>query len=175
LVDVLDWYAVWPPRGARAAAFFSAKALALIPARANNFQNAIESLTTGTSGTVLLPERLTQVGLSAAAVGSLAKLLESNLRIRNGGAMVSEDFRKQALGYGLTTAHILYRRPDHRWLLQSYIWQNYDLFPEFPELHRFLAFWQEKLEGPLHSVRVAHCKLIKPAEIKAIDGEFRLH
>jgi uncharacterized protein Usg len=59
-------------------------------------------------------------------------------------AMVSEDFRKQTLGYGLTTAHILYRRPDHRWLLQSYIWQNYDLFPEFPELHRFLAFWQMK-------------------------------
>ena len=89
--------------------------------------------------------------------------------------MVSEDFRKQVSGYGLTTAHILYRRPDHRWLLQSYVWQNYDLFPEFPELHRFLSFWQEKLEGPLHSVRVAHCKLIKPAELKAIGGEFRLH
>jgi hypothetical protein len=41
--------------------------------------------------------------------------------------MVSEDFRKQVSGYGLTTAHILYRRPDHRWLLQSYVWQNYDL------------------------------------------------
>ena len=58
---------------------------------------------------------------------------------------------------------------------ESYVWQNYDLFPEFPELHRFLTFWQEKLEGPLHSVRVAHCKLIKPAELKAIDREFRLH
>jgi uncharacterized protein Usg len=46
--------------------------------------------------------------------------------------MVSEDFRKQVSGYGLTTAHILYRRPDHRWLLQSYVWQNYDLFPNFP-------------------------------------------
>lgn len=89
--------------------------------------------------------------------------------------MVSEDFRKQVSGYGLTTAHILYRRPDHHWLLQSYVWQNYDLFPEFPELHRFLAFWKEKLEGPLHSVRVAHCKLIKPAELQAINDEFRLH
>src|SRR5262245_30748626 len=49
-------------------------------------------------------------------------------------AMVSEDFRKQALGYGLTTAHILYRRPDYSWLLQSSVWQNYDLLPEFPEL-----------------------------------------
>jgi uncharacterized protein Usg len=88
---------------------------------------------------------------------------------------VSSDFLKQVNGYGLTTAHILYRRPDYQWLLQSYVWQNYDLFPEFPELQRFLTFWQEKLEGPLHSVRVAHRKLIKPAELKAIDGEFRLH
>jgi hypothetical protein len=28
---------------------------------------------------------------------------------------------------------------------------------------------------PLHSVTVAHARLIKPAEIRAIDGEFRLH
>ena len=33
----------------------------------------------------------------------------------------------------------------------------------------------EKLEGPLHSVMVAHSRLIKPAELKAIDGEFRLN
>lgn len=89
--------------------------------------------------------------------------------------MVSSDFQKQALGFGLTTAEILYRRPDHNWLLQSYVWQQYDLFPEFPELTKFLEFWKAKLEGPLHSVRVAHSKLIKPAELKAIDGVFRLH
>ena len=39
--------------------------------------------------------------------------------------MTSQDFRKQVEGYGLTTANILYRRPDHPWLLQSYVWQNY--------------------------------------------------
>jgi uncharacterized protein Usg len=90
-------------------------------------------------------------------------------------ALASEDFRRQLAGYGLTTAHILYRRPDHPWLLQSYIWQKYDLFPRFPELQKFLEFWMEKLDGPLHSVQVAHAKLIKPAELRAIDGEFRLH
>jgi uncharacterized protein Usg len=88
---------------------------------------------------------------------------------------VSEDFKRQLAGYGLTTAEILYRRPDHRWLLQSYVWQNYDLFPKFPALQDFLSFWQDKLEGPLVSVTVAHSKLIKPAELKAIDGLFRLH
>jgi uncharacterized protein Usg len=89
--------------------------------------------------------------------------------------VASEDFRKQVLGYGLTTAHILYRMPDHPSLLQTYVWQNYDLFPKFPALHDFLAFWQEKLDGPLYSVTVAHSRLIKPAELRAIDGIFWLH
>ena len=89
--------------------------------------------------------------------------------------MASEDFRRQLEGYGLTTARILYRRPDHPWLLQTYVWQDYDLWPAFPTLQKFLAFWQKTLEGPLHSVMVAHSRLIKPAELKAINGEFRLH
>ena len=46
--------------------------------------------------------------------------------------VTTQDFQKQVEGYGLTTANILYRRPDHPWLLQSYVWQNYDLLPRFP-------------------------------------------
>ncbi len=85
------------------------------------------------------------------------------------------DFEKQLQGYGLTTAEIIYRRPDHRWLLQSYIWQNYDLLPELPQLNKFLKFWEDKLEGPLLQVIVAHSRLIKPHEIRPVNGVFRLH
>jgi uncharacterized protein Usg len=89
--------------------------------------------------------------------------------------MASQDFQRQLSGYGLTTAQILYRRPDHPWLLQTYIWQDYDLCPKFPELHGFLMFWRKSLDGALHSVTVAHSRLIKPAELRAIGSEFRLH
>jgi uncharacterized protein Usg len=89
--------------------------------------------------------------------------------------MALKDFQKQLAGYGLTTANILYRRPDHPWLLQSYVWQAYDLCPSFPELQRFLDFWRASLEGDLHSVTVAHSRMIKPAELRAVDGVFRLH
>jgi uncharacterized protein Usg len=89
--------------------------------------------------------------------------------------MLSEDFKKQVKGYGLTTAEILYRRPDHPWLLQTYVWQNYDLCPDFPELNQFLDFWQKSIEGALHTVTVAHSRLIKPSEIKPVDGVFRLN
>ena len=90
-------------------------------------------------------------------------------------ASSEEDFKKQVEGYGLTTAEILYRRPDHPWLLQTYVWQNYDLCPNFPELNGFLRFWQKSIEGVLHTVIVAHSRLIRPSEIKAVDGVFRLH
>jgi uncharacterized protein Usg len=89
--------------------------------------------------------------------------------------VTTHDFQKQVEGYGLTTANILYRRPDHPWLLQSYVWQNYDLYPNFPELQCFLEFWQKSLEGVLHSVTVAHSHLVKPVEIKTVYGIFRLH
>jgi uncharacterized protein Usg len=89
--------------------------------------------------------------------------------------MVSSDFIRQLDGYGLTTAHILYRLPDHPVLLQEYVWQAYDVAPKFPELHRFLTFWERSLDGRLHSVRVAHKGLISPSEVKTIAQEFRLH
>jgi uncharacterized protein Usg len=68
-------------------------------------------------------------------------------------------------GFGLTTAQIIYRLPDHHQLLQEFVWQHLDVFPEFPALGKFLAFWEEKIEGPIHSVTVAHARLIKPAEL----------
>ncbi|TDK37596.1 aspartate-semialdehyde dehydrogenase [Rhizobium deserti] len=88
--------------------------------------------------------------------------------------MMSE-MEKMLKGYGLTTAQILYRLPDHRSLLQTYLWQDYDLAPDFPEMKGFLKFWQEKLEGPLHSVRYVHRKLISAGEWRAVNGEFILH
>ena len=89
--------------------------------------------------------------------------------------MASQDFARQLAGYGLTTANILYRLPDHPAFLQSYIWQEYDLAPRFPELRAFLDFWRRELEGPLHSVTVAHSQLIRPAEIVSVNGVLTLH
>lgn len=89
--------------------------------------------------------------------------------------MVSEDFIRQLEGYGLTTATILYRIPNHRSVLQTYIWQQYDLAPRFPVLQKFLEFWRRELEGPLHSVTVAHAQLLRPAEIRTVNGVLTLH
>lgn len=84
-------------------------------------------------------------------------------------------FCQQLRGYRLTTAEIIYRMPDHPDLLQTYVWQELDLAPEFPVLRQFLDFWQRNLDGKLHTVRVATAALIKPAEFRLNPNLLTLH
>lgn len=83
---------------------------------------------------------------------------------------------KQMLeNYRLTTAEILYHFPDHPSLLQTYVWQELDLTPDFPELMQFLNFWDRSLDGKIHSVTVAECSIIKPSEYRYFDNQTLIH
>jgi len=90
-------------------------------------------------------------------------------------AIPDRDFRAQLTGFSLTTAEILYRMPDHASLLQTYVWQEYDIHPRFPRLKHFLDFWTRNLDGKLYRVTVAHKRLITPAELRMASDEFRMH
>ena len=81
--------------------------------------------------------------------------------------------KKQLEGHSLVTAEILYRMPDYLSLIQSYVWQDYDMEPEFPRLHKFLHFWETELDGPLYKVRVSASRLISDQEI-AMTSEYLL-
>lgn len=56
--------------------------------------------------------------------------------------------------YRLTLAEILYFVPDSREILQSYLWQEYDYTPYYPNLKKFLEFWDKELDGRLYNVIV---------------------
>jgi len=81
----------------------------------------------------------------------------------------------QMKDYRLTTAEIFYHMPDHPRLLQTFLWQQYDLAPHFPELKRFLDFWSKEIDGKLHSVFVANKKLISADDVRFASTEFLLH
>jgi uncharacterized protein Usg len=89
--------------------------------------------------------------------------------------MSGTNFLKMLDGYGLTTAQIHYRLPDQPSLLQLYVWQEYDLAPSFPTLQRFLEFWRREIDGALHSVSIAHQRLIQPSQYRAVDGVISIH
>lgn len=68
--------------------------------------------------------------------------------------------------YRLTTAKIIYHLPDYEKLLQEFIWQDYDIAPQYPALKKFLDFWEEKIEGKVHTVYVAGKDIITPGDYR---------
>ena len=81
----------------------------------------------------------------------------------------------QLRGYSLATAEILYHMPDHPGLLQTFVWQHYDIEPDYPELHKFLDFWAHNIDGKLHSVTVARRRLIGPPKHRHAAGVWEIH
>ena len=87
----------------------------------------------------------------------------------------TREFAGMLDGYRLVTAEILYRMPDHPAFLQTFVWQDYDLEPRYPTLTKFLSFWEQNLDGPLHSVRIATKRVITPAELPYAEFVGVLH
>ena len=89
--------------------------------------------------------------------------------------MSNTNLIRQLNGYRLTTAEILYHLPDYPALLQSFVWQQLDIAPEYPVLRRFLDFWSHNIEGKLHSVNVAQAPLISPGRMRHAQVSLSLH
>ena len=81
----------------------------------------------------------------------------------------------QLKGFKLTTAEILYHMPDYPAVLQTFIWQEYDLQPKLPNLNKFLKFWAREIDGPIHSIMVAERKLITADELSLCNYEITWH
>ncbi len=89
--------------------------------------------------------------------------------------MSNTNLIRQLNGYRLTTAEILYHLPDYPALLQSFVWQQLDIAPDYPVLRKFLDFWSHNIEGKLHSVKVAQAPLISPGRMRHAQVSLSLH
>lgn len=85
------------------------------------------------------------------------------------------EFERRLRGEGLLTAEISYFLPDHPSLLQLFVWQTLDEAPRFPALHRFLDHWRREIEATIHEIRINHSAMLRPAEVRLVDGLIRLN
>ena len=56
----------------------------------------------------------------------------------------------------LTTVQIYYWMPDHRNILQEFMWQTLDYDPNFPRIHKFLDHWKSNIEADIEAIYLAH-------------------
>jgi uncharacterized protein Usg len=87
---------------------------------------------------------------------------------------VDPDFERQLRGEGLLTAQVFYFLPDYPSIIQEFVWQDYDEAPDYPLLFKFLDHWRSEIEAAIHSVRIAHSRLLGAREFRHVDNEFRL-
>lgn len=78
--------------------------------------------------------------------------------------------RKEQEDYRLTTAEIYYHSVDSPLALQSLVWQDYDLAPDYPELRKFLTYWARHIDGVVQSVHVT-----PEAGPKCAREKYRVH
>lgn len=83
--------------------------------------------------------------------------------------MTTTDVQKIFIGgYKLITANIVYHLPDYNYILQEFIWQNYDNPPEYRHLKKFIKFWENNIDARIKEIEIAETdfnkrtKLINP-------------
>ncbi|QQG37797.1 MAG: hypothetical protein HYS26_04205 [Candidatus Kaiserbacteria bacterium] len=77
-------------------------------------------------------------------------------------------------GAGMATIVVTYPRLDHPKILQTFAWQEIDLYPWFPVMNAFLCDWIVNKDSKPQSARVMHSQMRGWAEFKMVAGVFRL-
>ena len=78
--------------------------------------------------------------------------------------------------FRLTTILVVYRLPDYQSLLQEFLWQTLDCPPKYPRMHKFIDYWIENIEAPIHSIQIENIEIISPSNFEVISNyyEFKL-
>lgn len=51
---------------------------------------------------------------------------------------------------------IYYYIPDHKYLINEFVWQTLDVVPELPRIHKFLNYWQENIDAVIKEILISH-------------------
>ena len=62
--------------------------------------------------------------------------------------------------------------PDHRNLIQEFMWQTLDINPKYPRVNKFLSFWKENIEAVIADVEIAESKQRRP-KFNSVEDIFK--
>lgn len=52
----------------------------------------------------------------------------------------------------LVTVKVEYYIPDYSHIINEFIWQTEDVWPQIPRIHNFLNFWRNNIEAAIHEI-----------------------
>lgn len=83
--------------------------------------------------------------------------------------MNDPDFEKILVkGYSVVTVNVVYFLPDHRSLVNEFMWQTLDLKPKYPRVIRFLDFWQREIDAIIREIQLADSSGLQPRYFRSV-------
>lgn len=86
-----------------------------------------------------------------------------------------EEFALRLKGYSLVTVNVLYYMPDHRSIVNEFIWQTMDIKPRYPRIEQFLDHWRKEIDAIIKEVMISDSPVVDPSRFTKVDGFFRLN
>ena len=65
--------------------------------------------------------------------------------------------------------NLVYYMPDHKNLVQEFIWQTKDIVPDLPRIHKFLKFWKNNIDAPIQEVKESYSNKYKEQIIRNVS------
>ena len=72
----------------------------------------------------------------------------------------------------LVSLRVFYYMPDHRNLIQEFMWQTLDINPKYPRVNKFLNFWKENIEAVIADVAIAESNQRRP-KFNSVEDIFK--
>lgn len=57
----------------------------------------------------------------------------------------------------LVTLDVYYHMPKHVHLINEFVWQTEDVYPQFSRVKQFMDFWQKSIEAVISEVVMSYC------------------
>jgi len=74
------------------------------------------------------------------------------------------DFSEMLEGCVTVTVNVIYFLPDHKNLLNEFIWTTLDITPKYPKIKKFLRYWENNIEGKIKEVIICDGKPLEITE-----------
>lgn len=87
--------------------------------------------------------------------------------------MIADDeFALRLKGYSVVTVNVLYYMPDHRSLVQEFIWQTMDIQPKYPRVMRFLDHWRREVDAVVKEILLCDDPQLGARKVREITEYF---
>ena len=72
----------------------------------------------------------------------------------------------------LVSLRVLYYMPDHRSIIQEFIWQTEDVKPKYPRVNKYLNFCSVHIDAVIADIEMAESEQSQP-KIKSVVDIFK--